>query len=184
MGLQTKIRQQPCSRAASPVSVRASRGDIARLDTGGFSRAATDCWGGAEPGRAVQYRMEATPFPLLQHSDAGHHPITHLSSLERENFLERLSEADFKISEMRKREKLYQAEIDLARKAGYIPTFSFSDDNNNEDLENIIDISEFVDVGEPGSEKFKVIEAIIKLSKQLQKAKVGKKKFFYFLIFF
>ncbi|POG71096.1 hypothetical protein GLOIN_2v1609940, partial [Rhizophagus irregularis DAOM 181602=DAOM 197198] len=110
-------------------------------------------------------------------SEGGPYPTTQLSSLERENFLERLSDADFKISELRKREKLYQAEIDLARKAGYIPTFSFSDDNN-EDLENIIDINEFTDIGKPGSEKFKVIEAIIKLSQQLQKAKVSTKRSF------
>ncbi|GBC06482.1 hypothetical protein RclHR1_06870013 [Rhizophagus clarus] len=103
-------------------------------------------------------------------SEGGPYPMNQLSSLERENFLERLSDADFRISELRKREKLYQAEIDLARKAGYIPTFNFNNDNN-EDFENVIDINEFIDIGEPGSEKFKVIEAIIKLSQQLQKAK-------------
>ncbi|CAI2176843.1 473_t:CDS:10 [Funneliformis geosporum] len=111
-----------------------------------------------------------TPSSSIASSDGDHYPTTQLSSLERENFLERLSEADFKISELRKREKLYQAEIDLARKAGFIPTFNFNK-SNNEVIGNIIDINEFIDIGEQGSEKFKVIEAIIKLSQQLQKTK-------------
>ncbi|CAG8499322.1 12016_t:CDS:2 [Funneliformis mosseae] len=114
--------------------------------------------------------ITTTPSSSIASSDGDHYPTTRFSSLERENFLERLSEADFKISELRKREKLYQAEIDLARKGGFIPTFSFNE-SNNDLLENMIDLNEFIDIGEPGTEKFKVIEAIIKLSHQLQKAK-------------
>ncbi|CAG8478565.1 1426_t:CDS:10 [Diversispora eburnea] len=94
--------------------------------------------------------------------------VNTLSNLERENFLERLQDQDLLIAEMKKREIWFKAKLVLAKRAGYLLEFE-SDDGA--DIPEGIDLENLMDIGKTGSEKFKVIEAIVQLSQQLQQAK-------------
>ncbi|RHZ87766.1 hypothetical protein Glove_30g35 [Diversispora epigaea] len=94
--------------------------------------------------------------------------VNTLSNLERENFLERLQDQDLLIAEMKKKEIWFKAKLVLAKRAGYLLEFE-SDDGA--DIPEGIDLENLMDIGKTGSEKFKVIEAIVQLSQQLQQAK-------------
>ncbi|CAG8489832.1 12693_t:CDS:2 [Acaulospora colombiana] len=87
---------------------------------------------------------------------------------ERESYMERLQEQDLKIAEMKKRETWFKAKLALAKRAGFLLEFEGEDDA---DIPEGIDVENLMDIGEAGSEKFKVIEAIVQLSQQLKQAK-------------
>ncbi|CAG8454123.1 449_t:CDS:2 [Racocetra fulgida] len=81
-----------------------------------------------------------------------------LSNMNRESYLERLQEQDFKIAEFKKRELWFKSQLELAKKNGYSPD-SFDNDLNDEtDVENLSDSEEI------GSEKFTVIRFIVQLT--------------------
>ncbi|CAG8589349.1 22471_t:CDS:2, partial [Racocetra persica] len=77
-----------------------------------------------------------------------------LSNMNRESYLERLQDQDFKIAEFKKRELWFKSQLELARKNGYTPDSLDNDLNDEIDNENLSDSEEI------GSEKFSVIRFI------------------------
>ncbi|CAG8551160.1 1529_t:CDS:10 [Cetraspora pellucida] len=88
-----------------------------------------------------------------------------LSNMNRESYLERLQEQDFKIAEFKKRELWLKSQLELAKKNGYTPGSSDNDLNGGLDTGKL-SVTEGI-----GSEKFSVIRFIVQLSQQLQQAK-------------
>lgn len=89
-----------------------------------------------------------------------------LSNMNRESYLERLQEQDFKIAEFKKRERWFKSQLELAKKNGYTPDSFNNDVNDDIRAENLSDSEEI------GSKQFSVIKSIVQLSQQLQQAKV------------
>ncbi|CAG8485553.1 26795_t:CDS:10 [Dentiscutata erythropus] len=87
------------------------------------------------------------------------------SNMDRESYLERLQEQDFKLAEFKKREFWLKTQLELAKKNGYTP------DSPDKELNDDIDAEKLSDSEEIGSEKFSIIRFIIQLSQQLQHAK-------------
>ncbi|CAG8579784.1 2112_t:CDS:2, partial [Acaulospora colombiana] len=67
------------------------------------------------------------------------------------------------IEEYKRREIWYNAELDFARKLGYLTDLNYSDDVDFEVMKT--------NFGEPGSEKYRVMQSIIKMKQELAKAK-------------
>ncbi|CAG8492728.1 17936_t:CDS:2 [Acaulospora morrowiae] len=102
------------------------------------------------------------------HSDDHENYSGALQSYDREAYMERLQEQDLKIAEMKNRETWFKAKLALAKQAGFLLGL---EDDGDEDVPEGIDVKNLLDIGETGSEKFKVIEAIVQLSQQLKQAK-------------
>ncbi|CAJ0627115.1 15641_t:CDS:2 [Entrophospora sp. SA101] len=70
------------------------------------------------------------------------------------------------ISSFKKREMWLRAELELARKAGYL-TKSVTNDSTPDG----IDVNKLLNIGEPESDRYKIIEAITKIKQELKKSK-------------
>ncbi|CAG8450882.1 13534_t:CDS:2 [Ambispora gerdemannii] len=89
-------------------------------------------------------------------------------SQERDSLLKELAGRDNLISKLQKRENWLKIELALARKSGYTP---------ETDRDNImpegIDMDQLMELGDDGSERQKVLQAIIKIKQELKKAKAS-----------
>ncbi|CAG8528663.1 12455_t:CDS:2 [Acaulospora morrowiae] len=82
---------------------------------------------------------------------------------EKEEHVMELKKYDQDIEEYKRRETWLNAELDLAKKLGYVVDLSYSDDV---DLEVMM-----TNFGEPGSEKYRVMQSIVNMKQELAKAK-------------
>ncbi|RIA83176.1 hypothetical protein C1645_834209 [Glomus cerebriforme] len=77
-------------------------------------------------------------------------------------------ERDEIIAALKKREMWFRAELALARKSGYI-----LDNYTDGSLPDGVDLENLLDMGDTNSEKFKVMEIIVKLKQEIRKSKAS-----------
>jgi chromosome segregation ATPase len=106
-----------------------------------------------------QNSLRSPTFDALDHFPA---PI---SNTERDNFLRELQNRDVQITQFKNRETWLKAELSLARQAGYV----FEEDHNK--VPDGIDTENFMDIGEAGSDRNKIMLAVVKIKQELRRAK-------------
>ncbi|RIA92193.1 hypothetical protein C1645_820989 [Glomus cerebriforme] len=113
----------------------------------------------SSPTSTSQNSLRSPTFDALDHFPA---PI---SNTERDNFLRELQNRDVQINHFKSRETWLKAELALARQAGYV----FEEDNNK--LPDGIDTENLMNIGESGSDRNKIMLAIVKIKQELRRAK-------------
>ncbi|CAI2168279.1 5442_t:CDS:10 [Funneliformis geosporum] len=106
-----------------------------------------------------QNSLKSPTFDALEHFPA---PV---SNTERDNFLRELQQRDVQISQIKKRENWLKLELALAKKSGYTP------DNRNSGVPEGIDSEKIMDIGENGSDRFKIMSAVFKIRQELRREK-------------
>ncbi|CAG8586834.1 10762_t:CDS:10 [Funneliformis mosseae] len=106
-----------------------------------------------------QNSLKSPTFDALEHFPA---PV---SNTERDNFLRELQQRDAQISQIKKRENWLKLELALARTSGYTP------DNRHSGVPEGIDSEKIMDIGETGSDRFKIMSAVFKIRQELRKEK-------------
>ncbi|CAB5186516.1 unnamed protein product [Rhizophagus irregularis] len=107
-----------------------------------------------------QNSLRSPTFDALDHFPA---PI---SNTERDNFLRELQNRDVQLNQFKNRETWLKAELALARQAGY----AFEEDHDNK-LPDGINTENLMDIGEAGSDRNKIMLAVVKIKQELRRAK-------------
>ncbi|CAG8498408.1 1128_t:CDS:2 [Acaulospora colombiana] len=94
-----------------------------------------------------------------------HFPVP-VSNVDRDKLIREIQQRDAQISIFKKRETWLKAELSLARQAGYTP-----EPDRSSNVPEGIDTEKYMDIGENGSDKHKVVLAIVRLKQELRKAK-------------
>ncbi|KAG9284609.1 hypothetical protein G9A89_004651 [Geosiphon pyriformis] len=106
-----------------------------------------------------------TSFDDMNLADQFPAPV---SNQERDNLLNELAQRDTNIAQLKRRENWLRIELALARKAGYTP-----ETDRDRIIPEGIDIEQLMDLGENESEKYKVLQAVVRVKQELKKAKAS-----------
>ncbi|CAG8495640.1 1551_t:CDS:2, partial [Paraglomus occultum] len=118
---------------------------------------------GTSSGSPTTVRSPMSPTDTMKLADQFPTPV---SNAERDSFLRELQQRDAAISLLKKRENWFRTELAFARKAGFTPDFG-RDADTSEDTE----AEQILNVGEPNSDKYKLIVALMKVKQELRRAK-------------
>ncbi|CAG8553054.1 6268_t:CDS:10, partial [Acaulospora morrowiae] len=104
------------------------------------------------------------------HSSQSFDTIDHfpapVSNVDRDKLIREIQQRDIQIAKFKKRETWLKAELSLARQAGYVP-----EPDRSSNIPEGIDLEKYMDIGENGSDKQKVMLAVVQLKHELRKAK-------------
>ncbi|CAG8499773.1 1565_t:CDS:2 [Paraglomus brasilianum] len=117
---------------------------------------------GTSSGSPTTIRSPMSPTETMKLADQFPTPV---SNAERDSFLRELQQRDAAISLLKKRENWFRTELAFARKAGFSPDFSRDADMSEDSEEQLLN------VGEPNSDKYKLIVALMKVKQELRRAK-------------
>ncbi|CAG8437900.1 7511_t:CDS:10 [Diversispora eburnea] len=112
-----------------------------------------------------QQSTSPTSFTAESFDTIDHFP-TPMSNVERDNFMRELQQRDNQIFAFRKRETWLKAELSLARQEGYTP-----EADRSSGVPEGLDVEKFMDIGESGSDRHKVMLAVVRLKQELRRTK-------------